>query len=315
MKESIISENKYSRLITIVQALLVTFLWSTSFILIKKGLVEIPPVTYAGLRYGLAFLIFFPMILQKKYLVEIKNLSTSKWFKLILLGIVFYSFTQGAQFLGLSLLPSVTVSLMLNFTPLIVAFLGVLLLNEKPSLLQWSGSGLFIIGILIYFIPVDLSGSRGIGLIIMFLGVITNSLATIIGRDINRKKNISPIIVTFISMGIGAFVLITIGLVKNGIPIISFRNWCFLIWLAAINTAFAFTLWNLTMRSLRAMESSIINGTMLIQIAILAWIFLGEKITWQEGSGMVIAALGAVMVQMRKKAGGRCRNGAKEDEK
>jgi drug/metabolite transporter (DMT)-like permease len=47
------------------------------------------------------------------------------------------------------------------------------------------------------------------------------------------------------------------------------------------------------------MESSIINGTMLIQIALLAWIFLSEDITLQEGIGMLIASFGAVLVQLK----------------
>jgi drug/metabolite transporter (DMT)-like permease len=49
------------------------------------------------------------------------------------------------------------------------------------------------------------------------------------------------------------------------------------------------------------MESSIINGTMLIQIAILAWYFLGESISFQEGVGMMIAAIGAILVQIKRK--------------
>ncbi len=40
---------------------------------------------------------------------------------------------------------------------------------------------------------------------------------------------------------------------------------------------------------------------MLIQIAILAWIFLGEGISPQEIIGMAIAAVGAVLVQLRKR--------------
>ncbi len=47
------------------------------------------------------------------------------------------------------------------------------------------------------------------------------------------------------------------------------------------------------------MESSIINGTMLIQIAILAWIFLGETLTPQAILGMLLGALGALAVQLR----------------
>lgn len=263
-------------------------------------MVDIPPVTYAGLRYFLAFLIFIPFIFKRKYLTEIKQLNASQWKKLILLGLVFYTFTQGAQFVGLSLLPSVTVSLLLNFTPIIVAIAGVFLLNEKPSYLQWIGSGLFIVGIVAYFFPVTLIGNKGLGLLVMLIGVLANSASAIIGRDINRKKNISPVVVTFISMGIGAVILMVIGFAMNGLPSLNIKSWLFLFWLAGINTAFAFTLWNLTLRSLTAMESSIINGTMLVQIAILAWYFLGETITLQEGIGMAIAAVGAVLVQMRR---------------
>lgn len=282
----------------------VTFLWSTSFIIIKWGLVEIPPITFAGLRYILAFFCFIPFVLNKKYILEIKQLQSVQWKKLILLGLIFYTFTQGAQFLGLSLLPSVTVSLMLNFTPLIVAIMGIYILNEKPSVLQWIGAALFIIGIITYFFPISLIGSQAIGLIIMLIGVLANAVSAIIGRDINRKQNISPVVVTFISMGIGALILLIIGIALSGLPIISLKTWLFLIWLAVINTAFAFTLWNVTLRALTAMESSIINGTMLIQIAVLAWYFLGENISFQAVTGMTIAAIGAVIVQIKRKING-----------
>jgi len=275
-------------------------LWSTSFIIIKWGLIEIPPITYAGLRYIIAFLCFIPFVFREKYINEIRELRKSQWHKLILLGFIFYTFTQGTQFLGLSLLPSVTVSLMLNFTPLIVAVMGIFLLSEKPSILQWFGSALFIVGIITYFFPVSLITSQGLGLVIMFIGVLANAGSAIIGRDINRNKDISPLVVTFISMGVGAIILVIIGFLMDGFPEISLKTWIYLLWLAVINTAFAFTLWNLTLRTLTAMESSIINGTMLIQIAVLAWYFLDENISFQEGIGMVIAAVGAVLVQIKK---------------
>jgi len=282
-------------------ALLVTFLWSTSFVIIKIGLDEIPPLTFAGLRYTIAFVALLPLAFRPKLKNEIKNLQRSDWLKLILLGFTFYTLTQGAQFLGLSLLPAVTVSLLLNFTPVIVAVMGIFLLSEKPTPLQWIGSVLFIVGVLVYFYPVMLSGNQALGLIVMGIGVIANAGSAIIGRDVNRSSLLSPITITVISMGIGGIVLLITGVNVQGFPTISFTNILFLLWLALINTALAFTLWNLTLRTLTAMESSIINGTMLIQIAILAWVFLGEAITTKEGIGMVIAGLGAVMVQIKRK--------------
>lgn len=279
----------------------VTFLWSTSFVIIKIGLIEIPPLTFAGLRYVLAFICLLPFVFRKDRVTEIKKLDVKSWIKLILLGFMFYSFTQGAQFVGLSLLPAVTVSLLLNFTPIIVAVMGIFLLAEKPTALQWSGAFLFIIGILTYFYPVDLSGGETLGILAMIIGVLANAGSAILGREVNRSRKVDPLTVTVISMGVGAIFLLIAGLIVQGLPSICLTNILFLVWLAVVNTALAFTLWNLSLRTLTAMESSIINGTMLIQIAILAWIFLGEAISMKEAAGMLIAAIGALLVQLKRK--------------
>ncbi|HKI78891.1 MAG TPA: DMT family transporter [Ignavibacteriaceae bacterium] len=289
----------------ILLSLLVTFLWSTSFIIIKWGLVEIPPLTFAGLRYSIAFFCIFPFAFKKSNLEKIKTLSKKDWYKLLSLGLLFYFFTQGAQFIGLSLLTSVTVSLVLNFTPVIVAVLAILLINEVPTPLQWGGAAMFIAGVVIYFFPVNFGSNEITGLIIMLIGVLANALSAVLGRNINSKKNISPFIVTVVSMGTGAVLLLSTGIVLQGLPSISILNLMYLLWLAIINTAFAFIIWNFTLRSLTAMESSIINGTMLIQIAILAYFFLGESVSLKEGVGLLIAGFGAVLVQLKFKAGFR----------
>jgi len=289
-----------SRYKSVLQALLVTFLWSTSFIIIKKGLLDIPPLTFAGLRYTLAFIFLLPLLFRKERFQEIRNLTGEQWSKLIILGLTFYTLTQGAQFLGLSLLPAVTVSLMLNFTPLVVAVLGIFILQETPSKIQWLGVILFIAGILFYFRPAAFSGNSGIGLAVMTVGVLANAGASVLGREINRQKDISPLAVTIISMGIGSIILLSTGLIIEGLPTLGGKMLFWLLWLAGINTAFAFTLWNLTLQTLSAMQSSIINGTMLIQIAILAWLLLSEAILPLELVGISVAAVGIVLVQLKK---------------
>ena len=288
-----------SHLAAILLALLVTFLWSTSFVIIKIGLAEIPPLTFAGLRYTIAFVCLLPFAFTKKNSDVIKKLERKDWVKLFIYGLLFIAITQGAMFGGLLFLPAVTVSLWLNFTPLVVAVLAIFLIKEFPTRLQWIGVILFVGGILTYFYPVALSENQEIGLIIMTIGVFANSASSVLGRSINREAKINPVVVTVVSMGIGSIILLIVGIATQGLPPISFQNMLYLLWLAIINTAVAFTIWNFTLRTLSAMESSIINGTMLIQIAILAWIFLGEAISLQEGIGMMVAAFGAVLVQLR----------------
>jgi drug/metabolite transporter (DMT)-like permease len=39
---------------------------------------------------------------------------------------------------------------------------------------------------------------------------------------------------------------------------------------------------------------------MLFQIALLAWVFLGEALSWQQILGISLAALATIMVQVRR---------------
>lgn len=189
----------------------------------------------------------------------------------------------------------------LNFTPLIVAVLAIFLIKEIPTVLQRFGVVLFIAGILTYFYPVSLSNNQTTGLIVMTIGVFANAASAVLGRSVNKKPHLNPVVITVISMGLGSVILLTVGFSLQGFPTITTHNILYLLWLAVVNTALAFTIWNYTLRTLTAMESSIINGTMLIQIALLAWIFLGEDITIKEIAGMLIAGLGAVLVQLKFK--------------
>lgn len=289
-----------SHWIAVLQALLVTFLWSTSYVLVKIGLVDIPPVTFAGLRYTLAFLCLLPFFFHQGQAATLRKLSKKDWAQLAILGLLFYTITQGTNFIGLAYLPAVTVSLLLSFTPVVVALLGILLLKEQPLWRQWLGVGLCIIGATLFFYPLAIPTGHTIGFTAVIIGVMTNAFSSILGREVNRSGLIPPLAVTVVSMGVGAVVLLTSGLALQGIPRLSLIHWGIILWLAVVNTAFAFTLWNHTLRTLPAMESTVINNTMLIQIAILAWLFLGEALSRQEIAGMVIAGMGALLVQLRK---------------
>ena len=277
----------------ILQALLVTFLWSTSWVLIKYALDEIPPLTFAGLRYTLAFVILLPGLWRHR--AKVRALSIGEWGRLAVLGLVFYTMTQGGQFLTLTHLEAVTFSLLLNFTSVLVAFFGIVALREVPSRLQWGGIAIFIAGVLLYFLPASGSGERVLGFALAGFTVCANAAATVLGRSVNREKTIPPLVVTAVSMGAGAIPLLGIGLAVQGLPPLSPAGWGIIAWLAVVNTALAFTLWNRSLQRLSAVESSMINSTMLVQIAVLAWVFLGEQPGWRGVVGLMLAAVGVLI--------------------
>jgi len=131
--------SKSPRLVSLLQALLVTFLWSSSYILIKIGLRGISPLAFAATRYSLAFVVLFAMNMVRQGHKAGLRLDAREWLRLIVAGVAGYSIAQGLQFIGLYCLPAVTTTFLLNFTPLFVVMLGVLFLGEVPTKVQALG--------------------------------------------------------------------------------------------------------------------------------------------------------------------------------
>lgn len=284
----------------VLQALLVTFLWSTSWVLIKIGLAEIPALTFAGLRYAVACACLLPFaLLSPRVRAELRTLPGAGWARLAVLGLLLYALTQGAQFLALAHLPAQTTALLWSFSTVVVAVAGSALLVERPTARQGFGMGLYLAGATVFLYPAAFPTGEVLGIAVAVAGVLANSGAAVLGRAVNRRAALSPLTVTVVSMAIGSVTLLASGAAVQGMPALSATGWLIVGWLAVVNTAAAFTLWNLTLRTLSATESSIVNSTMLIQIAVLAWLFLAEPLGAKEIAGLSLAALGVLLVQLR----------------
>jgi len=252
-------------------------------------------LTFAGLRYGLASLVLLPAVRLSGAGAAVRSLTRRDLGRLILLGILLYGITQGAIFLALNALPAVTVNLLWSFSVIIVAGMAAVWLSETPTALQWTTAGA-----LTYFLPARFALDQRFGLLAALVGVAANAGAAVLGRDVNRSGSTPPVVVTAISMMVGAAMLLGAGLALEAPPTLDLRGWSIILWLAVVNTALAFTLWNGTLRLLTAVESSVINGTMLIWIPILAAVFLGEHLTLKEAVGLVLVAGGTLLVQLKR---------------
>jgi drug/metabolite transporter (DMT)-like permease len=293
--------NSKRHITAILQAVFVTFLWSTSWVLIKFGLRnQLPALTFAGLRYFTAFLCLIPFVLfNRSERDRVRNLNRSDWLRLSVLGLFVITLAQGAQFMSLAYLPAAMVSLVLNLTSIVVGVAGIWLIKEAPTPLQWIGVGVTVLGVGFYFLPITFIGTLGIGLFVAMIGMLSNAASSLLGRKVNLQDHLSPLVVTFISMGVGSVLLLVIGVATQGFGNPSLSDWAIIGWLAVVNTAFAFTVWNHTLRTLSAIESSVINSLMMPQIAVLAYFFLGETLSIKEIIGLLLVGIGVFIVQRR----------------
>jgi len=69
-------------------------------VLIKIGLRDLPALTFAGMRYCLAFLCQLLLALRPTLRVALAGLRWQDWARLIMPGLLFYAVTQGLYFWG-----------------------------------------------------------------------------------------------------------------------------------------------------------------------------------------------------------------------
>jgi drug/metabolite transporter (DMT)-like permease len=285
-------------------ALFVTVLWSSSWVIMRVGMDDenLPPLTFAGLRYVTAAAVLGVVAASRPAArAEVRSISGRALYRLAVLGVVFYAINQGAVFVAVEAQPVATTSLLLSLTPLLVAAASGRLLGESPSRNLLVGAVLVPIGATAY-----LSGDLGattLGITAAAIAVGANTTASLMGRSVNRAAHSSPLVTTAVSMSVGAVLLLGAGLAVDDFVSLSMRAVLIIAWLAIVNTAFAFTVWNRSLRQLDAGESAVINNTMMLQIALFGWVFLDEVPTALQWLGLVTVSAGIAIAQLRVRPG------------
>jgi drug/metabolite transporter (DMT)-like permease len=276
-------------------AVLVTFLWSTSFVLIKFGLKDIPSIDFAAYRYGLASLLLVAATGLKRE--NSATLSRRDIFLLIALAITGYTLAQGLQFMGLDLLSADMTSFLQNTTPLFVLAVSYPFSRERQVKIQLVGLVLAFAGLFAFFYSQELKFDAE-GVILILIGSLSWAIYLVLLRISRLNEKIGQLRFTAITMSIGSIFLLVLALFLNGIAVVSSHDWLILTWLSVVNTAVAFYLWNLSTKILSAFELSILQNTMLVQIAILSFYFLAETLTPFMLLGMALILIGSAMVQL-----------------
>jgi drug/metabolite transporter (DMT)-like permease len=293
------------RSLAAVQALVVVFIWSTSFILAKWAFrYGFRPLTLSGIRFGLGALLLTPVAMRRSPVsqaevgVRLRPLATP-----IALGLAGYALNTGGYNVGLFYAPPAEVALLLGVNNTLQVLLwSRLLLREIPTRLQATGIGAGILGTVLFY---GSDGARlahppaiaAVGLAGVGYGLWIVGNRRYVGRWGNSLD------VTWRSMASGGAALLVAGLAIDGLPSVALTGWLIVGVLAVVNTAFAFVLWGHTQKRLKSYESVVINNTQTVQVAILALVFLGEQLTITQWIAILLVPAAVATVHLAGRTG------------
>ncbi len=135
-----------SKLIPILEALFAVIVWGASFIATKVALRDVSPITVVWLRFGMGVVILGIAVAARRQFAWPKR---KEWLYFALLGFLGITFHQWLQSTALLTSRASTTAWIVATTPVFMALLGWLALNEKLGWLQVSGIALATVGVLL----------------------------------------------------------------------------------------------------------------------------------------------------------------------
>jgi len=203
---------------------------------------------------------------------------------------------NGALFWGLKYLPATTVSFLMSLSPLLILIGGTIWLKEIPTRWQVFGIIVSLLGSVLFFSS-GLQSGEPVGIIIVIVGLIGFMLFGVFGREIAKGKQLDTLTLTTIPLAIGGGFLLLIAFLIERMPLFSVKSVGIALWLAIVNTALAYVLYNHSLQILTALEMNMILNLTPLGTALLAWWLLGERLSFLQIIGMVVMITGVIFVQ------------------
>lgn len=283
----------------LILAVVTTLLWSGSYILNKLAFQGgIGPLTLSGLRYLIASLFLFSVGNHRRQQKAIRSLPVGT---VILLGLLGFAVAQGLQYVGQAYLTPTQSSLFLSVgNTALVILADRLFLRENQTRGDLVKLLFLLAGILLYYYPFGGAEVSLVGMAFMLLSSIGYALNMTLTRRVLLKRQVDTKTLVARTMFVGSAAMLAAGLVLEGMPVFSLRLLLILLYLSLISGALGFTLWTKSQKELTAFESSSVNNLMLIEIALMDFLFFHRAFSALQILAIVIVFASILFIQWKK---------------
>ncbi|MDB2388789.1 EamA family transporter [Flavobacteriaceae bacterium] len=282
--------------------IVLSMIWGTSFILIKKGLVGLTQIQLGSLRTVLTAIILFSVGLP-----TLKQIKKPQW-KWIALSALFGTFFPAFLFaFAQKHIDSAVASILNSLTPLATAVLGYLVFSIYTTRRQMIGVFIGLLGSIMLIMAgahINPHQNHWYGILVLIASVGYALNVNILKKYLNE---LSPL-----AIATGNFVVIVIPalliLIGTGyfdeiwtVPEVQVSTGYIAI-LALFGTALAKILFNKMIQISSPVFASSVTYTMPV-VAVLWGIFDGERFGWYQAISALIVLFGVYLANQRKGSG------------
>ena len=282
-----------------VRLLFVALVWGMNFSLIKGALVDLGPMTFTVIRFALASLSLFGVLIAMGVPLRVSRGDRLPLFGLGLSGIALYSIFF---MLGLARTSASNSALLISLSPLFAALIQAVGKKERLGGMAVFGLLLAAAGavLIIRDRPGDLSFSvdRLKGDLLTLCASALWATYTLSARPVLARHD--PVKVTAYAMAAGTILLLPYGageILRQDWPGISLSSWGSLLFSAFVAGGAAYSLWYDGVKQLGATRTAVYHFLVPVVAVLFAAIVFGERITTFQVAGGIAILSGVALVQ------------------
>jgi len=276
-------------------------IWGSTWLFIKLGLADLPPISFAGIRFVIACLILFSIILIRG--IQLPR-ARADWILLSATGILSFGLNYGLIFWGEQYISSGLAALLQATIPAFgLVFAHFHLPGERLTWARIGGVVLGVCGVAVVFSnQLAVAGPQALaGCVAMILSSIFVAYSNVLVKAYG--KNLNPAIMAAGQMFFGLLLLLAVGIPLEGNP---FRfHWTpmaviALLYLAVVGSVIAFLLYYWLVLNMDVTNSMLIALVTPVVAVLLGMIVLDEEFGWRTLAGGAMIILGIAFIVVRR---------------
>ncbi len=283
--------------------LLLCLIWGSTWLFIKLGLSDLPPFTFAGIRFVIASAILFAIMAARRLSLP---RNRSDWMLLAISGVLSFSLNYGLLFWGEQYISSGLAALLQATIPafgLVIAHFY--LPGEQITSAKIFGVVMGVAGVgVIFSNQLSVAGPRALaGCAALVVGSACAAYANVLVKA--RGAKLDPAILAGGQMLFGLIPLLLIGIPLEGNPFhFHWTRMAFvsLFYLAIVGSVVAFLLYYWLVQHMEVTKTMLIALVTPVIAVSLGVLVLSEELNWRTFAGgvMIISGIGLIVLRRSK---------------
>jgi len=288
---------KHPLALAYIGLVLTPLFWAGNAVVARGVVDDIPPTSLAFWRWVLALLIILPFGLRgvRREWAVIRD----HWHRILILALFSVTAFNTLLYLAATTTTAINIALINSTIPIMVALLAFLLLGERTRAIQGLGIAVALAGMLLVIGQGTLGRLVGLSFSVGDLIMVTAVASWGVFSVLLRRLSVPVKSLTFLTMQIalGTAVLAPIYLVDlvffSGGFELSRTTLPPLVYVAIFPGILAYAFWNYGVLNVGPAKSAMFMYLTPVFAAVLAWVFLGERLGWYHlaGGGLILVGL------------------------